>query len=197
MKKVVPITCLLVPISTALCLFPVGVLELQIAYASPYMDIDVAAAYDMITSGSYPDLLVLDVRTQDDYDSEHIEGAVLIPHMELEVRLDELTDHKDHEVIVYCKSGGRSQIASELLEEHAFTKVYNMVGGIQEWRSAGYPTSKSTGTPDFWLRWWFWAIVGSMILILGALVYLRRRAYPRKKDLFSLPDTNEIEHRDK
>ena len=183
MKKVITSICLPVPISTALYLFFMGLLELQIAYASPYTNIDVATAYNMITSGSYPDLVVLDVRTQGEYDSEHIEGAVLIPHTELEARLDELTDHENHEIIVYCKSGGRSQTASELLDEHVFTKVYNMLGGIQEWGSAGYPTAKSTGPPDFWLRWWFWAIVGSTILTLGAIVYLKKRAHSRNKGL--------------
>jgi len=116
-----------------------GVLELHLAYASPYKNVDVGTAYNMITNGSYPDLLVLDVRRRDEYDSGHIYGAVWIPHTELEVRISELAGHQDHEVIVYCGSGVRSAIASEILDSHGFTRVYNMVGGILDWQSAGYP----------------------------------------------------------
>jgi parallel beta-helix repeat protein len=109
------------------------------AYASPYTDINVNTAYNMITNGSYPYLVVLDVRTQSEYDSGHIYGAVWIPVTELEARISELVDHKNHEIIVYCKSGGRSATASAILDSHNFTKVYNMLGGITAWQSAGYP----------------------------------------------------------
>ena len=132
-KKVV----LLAFVLLSLCL--VGLLRLQIAYASPYTDISVATAYDMITNGSYPDLVVLDVRRQDEYDSGHIYGAVWIPHTQLEARIGELADHENHEIIAYCKSGFRSQLASQTLDSHNFTKVYNMLGGITAWQSAGYP----------------------------------------------------------
>jgi len=116
-----------------------GLLWLQIAYASPYTSIDVNEAYDMITGGSYPDLVILDVRTQSEYDSVHIEGAVLIPHTELESRIDELDGHQNHEIIVYCGSGVRSVTASEILDAHGFAKVYNMLGGITAWMEADYP----------------------------------------------------------
>lgn len=106
--------------------------------ASPYVNIDVETAYDMITNGSYPDLVVLDVRTQSEYDSGHIYGAVWIPHTELEARISELAGHEDHEIIVYCRSGVRSVNASETLESVNFTKVYNMLGGILSWEAGGH-----------------------------------------------------------
>jgi len=114
-------------------------LKFQAVHASPYTDIDVDTAYNMITNGSYPDLVVLDVRTQSEYDSGHIYGAVLIPHTELETRISELAGHENHEIIVYCGSGVRSVTASEILDSHNFMKVYNMLGGIQAWQSSGYP----------------------------------------------------------
>lgn len=107
--------------------------------ASPYVDVDVETAYNMITNGSYPDLLALDVRTQSEYDSGHIYSAVWIPRSELEARIDELAGHEDHEIIVYCFSGGRSATASAILDSYNFTRVYNMLGGISAWQSAGYP----------------------------------------------------------
>lgn len=132
-KKVV----LLAFVSLSLCV--VGLPRLQIAYASPYTDIDVYTAYNMITNGSFPDLVVLDVRTQSEYDSGHVYSAVWIPVTELEARIGELAGHENHEVIVYCLSGGRSATASGILDSHNFTKVYNMLGGISAWQSAGYP----------------------------------------------------------
>jgi parallel beta-helix repeat protein len=102
-------------------------------------DIDVDTAYNVITSGLYPNLVVLDVRTQDEYDSGHIYGAVWIPVSELEARIGELVGHKNREILVYCRSGVRSVTACGILDSHGFTKVYNMLGGILAWQSAGYP----------------------------------------------------------
>ncbi len=139
MKRPVLLAFVLILLLATLSLCIVDLLELQIAYASPYTSIDVDTAYNMITNGSYPDLVALDVRTQNEYDSGHIYGAVWIPHTELEARIAELASHEDHEMIVYCKSGGRSVTASEILDSHNFTKVYNMLGGISAWKSADYP----------------------------------------------------------
>jgi len=133
MKKIVLLAFALLSLCIA------SLLELRIVYASPYTDINVTTAYNMITNGSYPDLVVLDVRTQSEYDSGHIYGAVWIPHTELETRIDELAGHENHEIIVYCLSGGRSATASVILDSHNFTKVYNMLAGILAWESKGYP----------------------------------------------------------
>ena len=115
------------------------VLKSHIVCASPYTSISVGTAYDMITNGSYPDLVVLDVRTRSEYDEGHIYGSVLIPHTELETRIEELLGHQDHEIIIYCRSGDRSVAVSEILDSHNFTEIYNMQGEIQTWESAGYP----------------------------------------------------------
>jgi len=114
-------------------------LQPQMGHASPYASINVATVFSMITSGSYPNLTILDVRTQSEYDAGHIYGAVWIPVTELEARIGELAGHENHEIIVYCYAGSRSATASGILDAHNFTKVYNMLGGISAWQSAGYP----------------------------------------------------------
>lgn len=104
-----------------------------------YTDITVQEAYSMINNFTfYPDLIVLDVRTQEEYDSSHICNATLIPRGELESRINELQLFNDTEIIVYCASGYRSQQASEILVSYNFTKVYNMLGGITAWIDQGY-----------------------------------------------------------
>lgn len=100
-----------------------------------YVDVTVSEAKNMIESN--PWLVILDVRTQSEYDSGHIQNAKHIPHTDLEARIGELDKNRD--TLVYCHSGYRSTIASEILANHSFQKVYNMLGGILAWMDAGYP----------------------------------------------------------
>lgn len=104
-----------------------------------YTNIDVETAYEMITNGSYPNLVVLDVRTEGEFLSGHLQAAILIPHNELDQRIGDLMGHENHEIIVYCKAGSRSAIACDILVAHSFTRVFNMLGGITAWIAGGYP----------------------------------------------------------
>ncbi len=104
-------------------------------------DIDVETAYRMINNiTGFPNLLILDVRDQSEYDAGHINNSVLIPVSDLESRLDELEEYKDIEIIVHCRSGSRSRTASTILATNGFSKIYNMLGGFNAWTAAGYPT---------------------------------------------------------
>ena len=76
--------------------------------------------------------IILDVRTQAEYDEKHIPGAILIPDYEIKERAeDELTD-KDQLILVYCRSGRRSKIAAEALVELGYTNIKEF-GGIIDW----------------------------------------------------------------
>ena len=79
-------------------------------------------------------VVVLDVRTSDEYRSEtgHLPDASLIPVQELESRTDELRDVKDRTILVYCRSGRRSLRASEILTQKGFNPI-NIEGGILQW----------------------------------------------------------------
>ncbi|MEN3037574.1 MAG: rhodanese-like domain-containing protein [Candidatus Kryptonium sp.] len=79
-------------------------------------------------------VLLLDVRTKEEFSEWHLKNAVNIPVQELEERLDELKKYKDFEIIVYCKGGVRSKIAGEILVKNGFKYVYNLSGGINEWK---------------------------------------------------------------
>ncbi len=100
-------------------------------------DVTVQQAKDLIASKN--DLLILDVRTRSEYDQSHLAGAVLIPVEEMASRLGEVP--ADRPLLVYCRSGMRSQQASAILTSNGFS-VYNMLGGINDWLAAGYPTVK-------------------------------------------------------
>ncbi len=98
-----------------------------------YGDITIEQAKSLIESK--PSLIILDVRTQEEYDSDHIEGAILIPVDELENRLDELS--KNDELLVYCQTGNRSTNAVNILQANGFTKIFHMNDGITGWIQAG------------------------------------------------------------
>ncbi len=77
--------------------------------------------------------LLVDVRQPAEYAAVHIPGALLMPLMELETRLFELPD--DRELVFYCRTGARSQVAAMLATEAALSdkRIYNLVGGILAW----------------------------------------------------------------
>jgi adenylyltransferase/sulfurtransferase len=82
------------------------------------------------------DVFILDVREPYEYQIARIEGRVggyLIPLGELPNRLSELDASR--EIVVQCKSGGRSQRAAEFLAQNGFTKLHNLAGGILAWSS--------------------------------------------------------------
>ena len=81
---------------------------------------------------TYPNAIILDVRAQDEYDSGHIKNAVLIPHTEIEAQAAEKLPDKNQLILVYCRSGRRSKIASESLVKLGYTNVKEF-GGINDW----------------------------------------------------------------
>jgi len=83
--------------------------------------------------------LLLDVRTQQEYDQSHLQDSILIPVQELAARINEIEDYKDKPVYVYCRSGNRSMSAISILEDQGFTDLYNMKGGITSWINQGLP----------------------------------------------------------
>ncbi len=87
------------------------------------------------------DLLVLDVRTAEDFVGEqgHIEGAVNIPVEELQQRMAELNDYLEHPVAIVCRTDKRSAKAALLLAEEGFADVHVVRGGMTKWIEAGLP----------------------------------------------------------
>ena len=76
--------------------------------------------------------IILDVRTQEEYDQGHIPGAILIPDTEIEERAEDVLTDKDQLILVYCRSGRRSKLASEILVELGYTNIMEF-GGIIDW----------------------------------------------------------------
>jgi len=121
-------TCIFLIIPTAL------------AQENSYQNISVQEAYIIIKKEKNTEnLVILDVRDTTEFNLGHLYDSILIPLNDLEARIGELEDYKTSEIIIYCKSGYRSQQASEILGEYGFTKINNMIGGIIAWIDADYP----------------------------------------------------------
>jgi rhodanese-related sulfurtransferase len=117
---------------------------------SGFGNVSVQEAKAMVEKG---DVFILDVRTPDEFNSSHIKGATLIPVSNafgsslssdrlLEARIDEVPKKK---ILVYCRTGHRSNTASTILVNTGYSQVYNMIGGITSWIGAGYPVVGSGG----------------------------------------------------
>lgn len=76
--------------------------------------------------------IILDVRTQEEYDQGHIPGAILIPDTEIKAKAEEVLTDKDQLLLVYCRSGRRSKLAAEALVELGYTNIKEF-GGIIDW----------------------------------------------------------------
>ena len=111
-------------------LLPVLMLSACTAEEAGYLNITADEAKRIMdTQEGY---IILDVRTQEEYEQLRIPGAILIPNDEIRERaLTELPD-KDQLILVYCRSGRRSKLAAEILVELGYTNIREF-GGIIDW----------------------------------------------------------------
>jgi rhodanese-related sulfurtransferase/rubrerythrin len=113
-------------------------------FLTPVKSIDAPAAKDYMNRIRADAFMLLDVRQPEEYESEHLPGAKLIPLAELGVRLSELDPEKP--TIVYCAIGGRSRVAAQVLAGKGFREVFNLSGGIKAWNN-----EKAVGPEDLGL----------------------------------------------
>ena len=102
----------------------------KIVKESVYMNITAEEAKVLMESET--GYIILDVREQDEYDVGHIPGAILIPYTRIEEEASEKLTDKDQLILVYCRSGRRSKIATDALVELGYTNIREF-GGILDW----------------------------------------------------------------
>ena len=78
-------------------------------------------------------VIILDVRTQDEFDAGHIENAVLLPYDDILSQHSMVFTNKNQIILIYCRTGRRSWIAATQLVELGYTSVYDF-GGIIDWQ---------------------------------------------------------------
>ena len=87
----------------------------------------------------------LDIRERDEWDVEHIPGAVYIPRSRLEGRIEGIVADRAAPLVLYCESGNRSLFAAKALQELGYEDARNLAGGIVEWKRRGLPVEASQG----------------------------------------------------
>lgn len=87
--------------------------------------------------------LVLDVRSQAEFDSGHIREARHVPQDQVGASAETLKKYKDKVIVAYCESGMRSGAAARVLRTLGFAKTVNLRGGLQAWRAENLPVVKS------------------------------------------------------
>lgn len=88
-------------------------------------------------------LVVLDVRTPEEFAAGHVPGAVNIPHTELAARIAELEGARDSDIVVYCRTGRRTAMALEVLEKSGFKRLLHLQGDYTRWSEEQRPVVKS------------------------------------------------------
>lgn len=106
----------------------------------PANDISQQLLMSSLASDTKP--LLIDVRTASEYVEGHIQGAINIPHKQLKGRLAEILNAKDKNIVLYCHSGMRAQVALEILEENNFSQVKHLKGDYPAWNENKLPILK-------------------------------------------------------
>ena len=95
-----------------------------------YIKLTPEQAKEIIDEGE--EFILLDVRTEEEYEESRIPGALLIPDFEIEIRVQNEIPDKNTVILVYCRSGRRSEKVSLQLIELGYTSVFD-IGGINDW----------------------------------------------------------------
>jgi rhodanese-related sulfurtransferase len=81
--------------------------------------------------------VLLDIRTEEEYQAGHIQGAQWFPRGKLEYYIQDLIKDPDSRIVLYCRTGGRSALATLTLQDMGYTNVVDLNGGFKEWVAEG------------------------------------------------------------
>jgi phage shock protein E len=103
-------------------------------------NVDVNKAAELLESNK--DIVVLDVRTPEEFGSERIAGAINVDFRAADFAEKLAALDKDQTYLVHCAAGGRSAKSRDIMQKAGFTSIYHMDGGMGAWESAGKPVEK-------------------------------------------------------
>lgn len=84
-------------------------------------------------------LVILDVRTAEEFQEGHVPGAINVSHEQVEARLEELAAYRSRDVVVYCRSGARTALALAVLAANGFERLWHLEGDMLAWQAANRP----------------------------------------------------------
>jgi rhodanese-related sulfurtransferase len=86
--------------------------------------------------------VIVDVRETDEWDEEHIPGAIHLSRGTIELDIEEKVPDTNAMIITHCGGGGRSALAAESLQKMGYKNVHSMAGGFKAWKAARLPSTK-------------------------------------------------------
>ena len=118
-----------------------ALLIIQVSAAADVADIKADAVLER-SANKDATMVILDVRTPDEFAQGHVPGAINIPHDKLADRVDELTGAKNKDIVLYCRSGRRAGMAADTLKANGFSKLLHLEGDMIKWTEENRPTEK-------------------------------------------------------
>jgi rhodanese-related sulfurtransferase len=97
---------------------------------------------DAATKFKSGEAVIVDVREKDEWDEEHISGAVHMSRGTIELDIEEKVPDTNAMIICHCGGGGRGALATENLQKMGYKNVRNLAGGFKAWKAAELPTTK-------------------------------------------------------
>src|SRR6266446_7373 len=85
--------------------------------------------------------IIADVREKDEWDEEHIPGAIHMSRGNIELDIEEKVPDPNALIVCHCGGGGRSALAAESLQKMGYKNVHSMAGGLKAWKTADLPTT--------------------------------------------------------
>jgi len=82
--------------------------------------------------------IILDVRSPEEFSSGHVPGAINVAHTAIESNMNQLSAHRDQDIVVYCVSGKRAGIALQWLKSHGFSRLWHLEGDYSGWVKEGH-----------------------------------------------------------
>ncbi len=122
---------------------PLAVLAAAIAFgaaAAGPSSIEPKAVVERLAWGDRS-LVLLDVRTSAEYAEGHLPGAINIPHTEIAARIGELSGARERDLVVYCRSGNRTEQALAALRKAGFSRLFHLKGDYLRWSEEKRPVS--------------------------------------------------------
>lgn len=93
-------------------------------------------------------MVVVDVRSPEEFAAGHVPGAINVPYTHMPARLTELAAHASKDIVLYCESGVRTQQAIARMQENGFKRLLHLDGDMAKWRAAKRPTEKTASTEE-------------------------------------------------
>jgi len=100
------------------------------------------SANDLANQLGQSDILILDVRSPQEYASGHVPGAINLPHTSVASQIESLQTYKNETIVLYCKSGYRASKAEQTLADAGFKQLRHLEGDMDGWQAGNFPIEK-------------------------------------------------------